>query len=219
MKDGAKKRKQRRRKGQEKRRAERRAARPGGDKDARAGRPIVYVRFGENPEDERSDFMGVARGTLSNTARWGREEGVSCFEAKREPSGFLTVLFRGLDPVKRKGLRGTFEGLARGGRPLYEVRGDVIGRGIAGEPLLRNCEAEEIPLTTAVKLGPPKDRAFTYVEGWNRWRYLDGTREGHRTPPMGENCLEAFAPAGARKVLHEANERKWRKIRAEKGAV
>jgi len=209
LKDSAKKRKQKRRKEQQKRRTARAASRPAAEPDART----TYVRFGEPPEGGRSEFMGVMRGHWSNTARWGREEGVSCFEAKEEPDGSLLVLFRSGDPVKRKALRKIFDGFVRADdRALYELRGELVGRGVAGDPLLRDCEAREIPLTTAVRIGPPEDRLFEYVEGWNRWRYLDGTREGHRTPPMGENCLEAFAPPEARGVLHEDNEERWRRI-------
>lgn len=205
MKDSVKKGKRKRRKEQQKRRT----ARTAGSRPAEVA-GLTYVRFGEPPGGGRSEFMGVARGQWSNTARWGREKGVSCFEAKREPDGSLLVLFRDRDPMKRKALRRIFEGFVRADdRVVYELRGEPVGRGIAGDPLLRDCEAREIPLTTAVRIGPPEDRLFEFVEGWNRWRYLDGTREGHRTPRMSENCIEAFASTPERRVLHRHNERRW----------
>jgi phosphotransferase system HPr-like phosphotransfer protein len=73
---------------------------------------------------------------------------------------------------RRRVLRRLLASLERDGRPPYEVRGDVVGRDRGREPLLRNCESEEISLPTPVVLDPPEDLFFYYMMGWSRFRLL-----------------------------------------------
>ena len=121
---------------------------------------------------------------------------MSCYEARRQLDGSLLIVTG--KGKKGRGLRESFIWYVRGGpegeRPLYEVRGNVVGRGAGGEPLLRNCTLEEVPLKTAVRLPPPEDRDFKIVECWNEHRRLDGTRGGYRTDFGHPNAVEAFAP-------------------------
>lgn len=157
---------------------------------------VVYIRFGELPFNERSTFSGILQGARNRRTVKDRqkvEKGVSCFETRRQPDGSLLLVTRG-SAHKARDQRHTFAYLCKAEqqRTVYEVRGDLVGRGASGEPLLKNCELKEIPLSTPITMGPPEDRAFRLVEAWNRWRYLDATRQGHRTPFGSDNMLEAF---------------------------
>lgn len=130
----------------------------------RAKNRVVYVRFGDIPENERSLCEGVYFGSGRNPKSSVLEKGVSCFEARRKRDGSLEVLAPRRDDG---GLREMFAALLHMGRPFLEVRGDVVGRGLLGEPLLRNCETEEIPLSSRVRLCPPQDRHARQVGRWD----------------------------------------------------
>lgn len=186
----------------------------------------MYVRFGEVPRGERSELLGL--GVSPNGARHplyapgaGTEEGVSVFGVAERADGTIVVDTGG---GKNADLRLVFSGFfleaPHKARRIFRVWGEEVGAGAGGEPLLRGCVSEEVPLTTAVVLDSwGSDARYLEQERiWNRWRYLDGTREGHRTRRGGENFQEACVTGWAAKLLHEANEKKWRKIRAEKGA-
>ncbi len=157
---------------------------------------VVYVRFGALPYGERSTYAGLGQGSkYGKKAKSSQkvEKGVSVFETKRQPDGSLLLITRG-GTHKARDQRHTFVYLCTAEEPrtVYEVRGDLVGRGACGEPLLRNCELEEIPLTTPITMGPPEDRPYRLAKAWNLWRYLDATREGHRTPFMSDNHVEAL---------------------------
>ncbi len=149
-------------------------------RENRQSENVVYLRFGDLPEGERSEFGGATKGTrYQHRYRddLGREKGVSVFEARRRSDGSLVVLTPGGGPYGVR-LRSLFLNLALANRPLYEVRGTVVGRGGTGEPLLRDCELTPIPNDVPVRLSPPKDRPFKGVEGWNLWRSCGGTPRG-----------------------------------------
>jgi hypothetical protein len=140
---------------------------------------------------------------ISNTAKWGKESGVSCFEARRQPDGSLVVLTH---YGRLKQLRRLVVALAMDDRLLYEVRGDVVGQGKAGEPLLRNCEAEELPLSTPLMLDPPEDRFFAYMMAWSRWRQLRAI-EGLPNIVRGEPTEDGAFTHGL--LLHRKNAKGW----------
>ena len=192
------------------------------------------VRFGELPEGERSELLGPALDPAGGVHSlyqpgFGREMGVSVFPARELASGELVIdTGGGRNESLRLGFAAYFFEMPPAARRIYRVYGDEIGTGGTGEPLLRNCTAIEVPLTTAVVIdswgtglraggfgafGVGGARLVKLEHAINLWRHLDGTREGYRTPYLSENCLEAFAPPGAREVLHEANDRKWRRKR------
>lgn len=180
-----------------------------------------YVRFGGLPEGGRSEvygaFLGAREVSLFGLPLYEhdgpKEHGVSVFEATYR-DGALVVDTLSAEGWRRRGCFKAFT-CSPGvhDRPVYVVFGDVVGCGSAAEPLLRNCSLYEVPLTVPVFLDSyAGDRELLEgVESWNWWRYVDGTREGRRTPVMGRNFLEAYAPPHARKILHEANEKKWRR--------
>jgi len=182
-----------------------------------------YVRFGELPAGERSEVFGAFLGAKS-VSLFGRpiyepggpkERGVSVFEATVQENA-LVVDTAGPEGWRRRMVFKAYT-CAPGthNRPVYLVDGNVVGGGSTGEPVLRNCTFQELPLTVPVVLDrcDGDEELIRGVECWNRWRYLDGTREGHRTPAMSENFLEAYAPPVARRILNEYNERKWSRRR------
>src|SRR3954465_10746901 len=93
-----------------------------------------YLRFGKLPG-----------GGASHDGRTGaREKGVSCFRAERGENGCY-ILDIPCDPSGRDLLVLAF-GLVLQGRPAYVASGIEVGRGGAGEPLLKNVTAKALPL-------------------------------------------------------------------------
>ncbi len=165
----------------------------------------VYIRFGELPEGERSEYGGLLKGTKFEHLYHDvpeREAGVSVWEARRRPDGSLLIV---LPQSKRDRVQARCwvrnHAFAKEERPLYFVSGRVVGKGASGEPLLRDCSLEPVPLTTPVRLPPPEDEAYKQIEAWNLWRRLDAADPGHRTPFGSDNMLEAFAPESLRKFV------------------
>lgn len=199
----------------ERERAARRAANPA----------TAYIRFGGLPHGERSKdtgpFSHSSHSYLAGLAP-EYEVGVSVFAASVRSDGALVVdtlsapvgIATGSHWLRVLFAWFFFE-MPPGARRIYRVYGERVGTGGAGEPLLRNCAAVEVPLTTPVVLDSwgPDAHLADLEPTFNLWRDLDGTREGYRTPYGSDNFLEAFAPPGAREVLHRYYERKWRRRR------
>lgn len=83
---------------------------------------MIYVRFGDIPENERS----------KNCLTGGYEDGVSVYEAI-ERDDDISIILPNLSVSTCGSLSGVLD------RPMYIVEGDVVGTGNDGEPLLRNC--------------------------------------------------------------------------------
>ena len=91
----------------------------------------LYIRFGTIPEDEQSNqkqrFVNV-----------GKEVGVSCYRAHCIDDKYLPVIPIPCTEDTLCTLDYCLLESSRGNRPVYLISGDVVGKGIEGEPLLQN---------------------------------------------------------------------------------
>ena len=92
---------------------------------------MEYLRFGEIPENEESSIY-------CGEQLVGKEKGVSVYPCIINSDETICI---GLSlPITRTTLH-TFQALLQyDNRPLYLVKGDCIGKGIDGEPLLKNVK-------------------------------------------------------------------------------
>lgn len=98
---------------------------------------MKYIRIGDIPPEERS---GIYRGD----SKTGEEKGVSVYDCVFRDNRYYIVL----PPYFKEGVGITYEGLMQEvanfryptetQRKVYLVKGDLVGYGSDGEPLLRN---------------------------------------------------------------------------------
>ena len=98
---------------------------------------LCFVRFGRKGKALPSS--GKSRNALTGE----QECGVSVYEAI-ERDGQYQILLPRLDGTAPATLRQCYNA-AQGlwgmeNNPLFEVKGDIVGTGSDGEPLLKNCE-------------------------------------------------------------------------------
>lgn len=100
---------------------------------------MKYIRIGEIPENEQS---GIYRGEVEI----GKERGVSVYECVFRDNRHYIVM----PPYFKEGIGITYEGLMQEvgnfryptetTRKVYLVKGDLVGHGSDGEPLLCNIK-------------------------------------------------------------------------------
>ena len=116
----------------------------------------AFLRFGDVPPGERSGKYGPG-GEIEK-----REEGVSVFPTRITAAGHSLL---NLD----NSLQYHLLFLISVGAPAYLLRGRVVGRGSAGEPLLRDVNyTEPLPSRSLVATKTPSE----IVESWNTTRAL-----------------------------------------------
>jgi hypothetical protein len=139
-----------------------------------------YLRFGALPKDKTS-HGGIG---------WSREKGVSAYRGYKEPGGRYALDIP-CDPGQRDQLVLIF-GLILQGRPVYVMSGTEIGRGRAGEPLLKNVTAKAVP--SFVEVGLPHwlgPQGRELEKEWNKWRR--SARQGRGRRPLGLQKQAALA--------------------------
>lgn len=92
----------------------------------------LYIRFGEIPADERSKIYCGGYDVI------GVEEGVSVYPAFKDINGNYAI---GLTlPVTANALRTQQMLIEYDNRKCYLVKGNYVGKGSDGEPLIRDVE-------------------------------------------------------------------------------
>lgn len=89
----------------------------------------LYVRFGDIPDDEKSKIYRGDEGEI------GEEDGVSVYPAFEVDGNIVLGLTL---PITRTTLHTQQHLLEYDDRPCYLVSGDYVGKGVDGEPLIRN---------------------------------------------------------------------------------
>lgn len=130
-----------------------RHAREWAEKERRSLFPL-YIRFGDLPEAERSttylrppsDENTTLLDSVFYPLRGLHENGVCCFRAREDREGGFE-----LDVSENPGFARTLKILEY--RPAYLLTGIEVGKGMTGEPLLKDVAA--VPL-------PPSARIYPY---------------------------------------------------------
>ena len=92
---------------------------------------MQYLRFGNIPENEES-LIYCGEQVV------GKQEGVSVYPSMVDIDGSIVL---GLSlPITRTTLYTQQHLLEYDNRPLYLVEGDYVGKGVDGEPLLKNVK-------------------------------------------------------------------------------
>jgi len=87
----------------------------------------IFVRFGDIPKNGKSKIY-------CGEVFEGYEKGVSVYEAIKD-GDTIQILLPSLTGSACVTLSFCLE------RPMFEVTGEVVGKGSDGEPLLKNCKA------------------------------------------------------------------------------
>lgn len=90
-----------------------------------------YIRFGKIPKDEQSN-MKLHLETI------GKEQGVSCFEVVERDGQFLPILPIPCTEDTLCTIDYCLHEASAGLRPVYIITGELVGKGVDKEPLLRN---------------------------------------------------------------------------------
>lgn len=100
---------------------------------------MKYIRIGEIPENERSSIW-------HGDVKIGEEKGVSVYDCTFRDGRYYILM----PPFFKEGIGITYEGLMQevvnfryktdSQRKVYLVKGDLVGYGSDGEPLLKNIK-------------------------------------------------------------------------------
>ena len=91
----------------------------------------LYIRFGDIPENEQSNKK-------QNFTTIGKEDGVSCYCVTELNDRYVPVIPIPCTEDTLCTIDYCLLESSKGERPVFLISGDLVGRGIEGEPLLKN---------------------------------------------------------------------------------
>ena len=91
----------------------------------------LYIRFGDIPENEQSNKK-------QNFTTIGKEDGVSCYNVTELNDKYVPIIPIPCTEDTLCTIDYCLLESSKGERPVFLISGDLVGRGIEGEPLLRN---------------------------------------------------------------------------------
>lgn len=163
----------------------------------------VYLRMGVLP-----------LGGISETGFYsGYEDGVSVYEARTTPDGYVLRFPRSawfLAPI------GSTVSRMLQGRSLYVAHGTRVGSGTDGEPLLKNAELQ--PASIFARLDLPDwlgEEGRTFADGWNRWRASGCPRE--TSPDGATRPLSRYLEHDAWRLMLKIDDVLGRELEIENG--